>query len=259
MHDEIINALVKQQQTHSVTVLYACESGSRAWGFSSTDSDFDVRFIYLHQRDWYLSLFEKRDVIEQPINDLLDISGWDIRKALLLLYKSNAALIEWLHSPIIYMQKDKVLQALRQLAHLSFQPLTVCHHYLAMANKGWDAVSEQDDVKLKRYFYIFRALLCCEWIINEKSIPPVQFHIILEKYYSSGVFRESIEQLLVMKSSSLETDLITRQDYTSVFEVVDNRINELVKFIPEHLPINPDKIDKSIFDNAFHTISNNSE
>jgi predicted nucleotidyltransferase len=259
MYDEIKNTLIQQCKTHNVTILYACESGSRAWGFPSPDSDYDVRFIYVHKRDWYLSLFDERDVIEQPINDLLDISGWDLRKALLLLYNSNAALIEWLHSPITYMQNNEMLNSLQNLAAISFQPLGVCHHYLGMANKGWDAVSGQKYVKLKRYFYILRALLCCEWIINEKSIPPVQFQNILEKYYPTGEFRDVIEQLLLMKLHSNESDKIYRQDYITLFDVVDNRIKELFTITPEHLPSNTEKVDKSIFDNTFRTILKNLE
>ena len=71
-----------------VRVLYAAESGSRAWGFASPDSDHDVRFIYAHERDWYVSLWEDRDVVERGIDEkLVDLAGWDIRKALRLLLK----------------------------------------------------------------------------------------------------------------------------------------------------------------------------
>lgn len=251
MIEEIQNALTQQSQSQNVTILYSCESGSRAWGFPSPDSDYDVRFIYAHPQDWYLSLFDERDVIEQPINDLLDISGWDFGKALQLLYKSNAPLIEWLHSPIVYTQDSEIINKLRELAVTSFQPLGVCHHYLGMAKKGWDVVSGQEQVKLKRYFYVLRALFCCEWIVKEKSIPPVQFSIILEKYYPTGDFRDAVDELLVKKSQSNESEKIIRSEYKTLLDVVDSRIIELFTSIPQKLPNNPEKIDRSIFNNLF--------
>ena len=106
MKEEILRRLDQIEREDDVRIVYACESGSRAWGFESTDSDWDVRFIYVHPRDWYLSIDvgEKRDVIERPINDELDISGWDLRKALKLLRKSNPPLLEWLSSPIVYKE-----------------------------------------------------------------------------------------------------------------------------------------------------------
>src|SRR5437879_13444130 len=101
MNNQISDELLAIEERERVRILYACESGSRAWGFPSADSDYDVRFIYVHRPEWYLSVFEKRDVIERPLKDCLDLSGWDIKKALQLLRKSNAPLLEWLGSPIV--------------------------------------------------------------------------------------------------------------------------------------------------------------
>jgi len=100
----ILERLAAIEHTELVHILYACESGSRAWGFASPDSDYDVRFIYVRPRDWYLSidLERRRDVIERPIEGVLDINGWDLRKALQLMRKSNPPLFEWLHSPLVY-------------------------------------------------------------------------------------------------------------------------------------------------------------
>ena len=90
----ILEKLDAIEAEHGVQILYACESGSRGWGIASQDSDYDVRFIYCHRRDWYLAVGEPRDVIELPINDVLDINGWDLRKALQLMRKSNPTLLE---------------------------------------------------------------------------------------------------------------------------------------------------------------------
>src|SRR4051794_14574214 len=95
-------ALLAVEHEKDVRVLYACESGSRAWGFASRDSDYDVPFLYVHERDWYLSVDDRRDVLEYPLRDELDVSGWELRKALRLLRKSNPPLLEWLNSPMVY-------------------------------------------------------------------------------------------------------------------------------------------------------------
>jgi uncharacterized protein len=107
--DEIQACLSDIEKTHQVKIIYSCESGSRAWGFPSADSDYDVRFLYLHPVDWYLSIEDKRDVIEVPIKNKLDITGWDLRKALQLFRKSNPPLLEWLGSPIVYWERYDII------------------------------------------------------------------------------------------------------------------------------------------------------
>jgi len=127
MKKRIIESLAEIEKTENVTILYACESGSRAWGFASTDSDYDVRFLYIHPPSWYLAvnLESKRDVIERPIEELLDISGWDFRKALMLFRKSNPPLLEWLCSPIVYREELKTASRMRKLAESYYSPSAV--------------------------------------------------------------------------------------------------------------------------------------
>jgi uncharacterized protein len=110
------DALAQVETERNVRVLFACESGSRAWGFASRDSDYDVRFLYVHRRDWYLSVEDRRDVIERPIADDLDVSGWELRKALRLLRKSNPPLFEWLKSPVVYRRDPAFAGELGALA-----------------------------------------------------------------------------------------------------------------------------------------------
>src|SRR3954452_13450282 len=107
VRDQILKRLEEAEAEHGVRILYACESGSRAWGFASPDSDYGVRFIYAQPRNWYLSfdVERRRDVIEYPIVDDIDQSGWDVRKALYLFTRNNGALLEWLHSPIVYLER----------------------------------------------------------------------------------------------------------------------------------------------------------
>ncbi|MDH5178310.1 MAG: nucleotidyltransferase domain-containing protein [Gammaproteobacteria bacterium] len=251
---DILSALLHQHAAQHVTVLYACESGSRAWGFPSPDSDYDVRFIYCHDPDWYLSLYEERDVIEQPINDLLDISGWDLRKAMGLLSKSNGPLLEWLHSPIVYQQVDNVTITLRELARKSYRPGNGVYHYLGMAKRGWANLAGVGQIKLKRYFYVLRALLCCEWIISEKTIPPVEFPVILARFYPKGDFRGAVDELMQLKSRSNETDILEREQYKTLFSVVDRRIGDLLVFIKNNFPENKPSFDKAEFNEAFRHI-----
>jgi uncharacterized protein len=136
---------------HGVRILYAAESGSRAWGFGSPDSDYDVRFIYAHPREWYLRLKEPRDVIERPLDDqLVDLGGWDIRKALRLLLKSNPALYEWLCSPIVYRDDGAFSPAARSLFERHASRVAVAHHYHSIARKQWASeIDGRERVKLK--------------------------------------------------------------------------------------------------------------
>lgn len=123
MQSEIMQRLYTIEKENNIKILYAIESGSRGWGFASKDSDYDVRFIYTHPTDWYLSIEDKKDFIEIPINDLLDINGWDIRKALLQYKKSNPTLMEWLSSPIVYMENYSTAQRMRELLPAYFSPV----------------------------------------------------------------------------------------------------------------------------------------
>ncbi|WP_232824698.1 nucleotidyltransferase domain-containing protein [Algibacillus agarilyticus] len=174
---EIMERIKQAEIEHGVKVLYAIESGSRAWGFSSPNSDYDVRFVYAHPKDWYLSvnLEDKRDVIEYPITDEIDINGWDIRKALKLFYKSNPTIIEWLYSPIIYIDNNHFAQQLRQLVNPVYSPSKGIYHYRNMANSNYRAVNKDERVPLKKYFYILRALLSVQWIEKFQSPAPVEF------------------------------------------------------------------------------------
>ncbi len=139
MEQEIRSQLENIEAEEGVRILFACESGSRAWGFPSADSDYDVRFLYLHPPEWYLSidLEKKRDVIERPINEQIDLSGWDLRKALGLLRKSNPPLLEWLGSPIIYWEKYSVAQQMRALTSTYYSPKACMYHYLHMARGNY--------------------------------------------------------------------------------------------------------------------------
>lgn len=199
--------LAKIETREEVRVLYACESGSRAWGFASTDSDFDVRFIYVHRRDWYLSIEDRRDVIEVPIDDELDISGWDLRKALTLLRKSNPPLLEWLKSPIIYHQDPVFTEEFQALAAECFSPARCFAHYLHMAAGNWRAyLRERSMVKLKKYLYVFRPVMGCRWIERRTGQVPMLFQELVDAVLEDGEVKDALQALVARKMAAVELD-----------------------------------------------------
>lgn len=174
MKDQIVKKLQEIELQQDVEILFAVESGSRAWGFASPDSDFDIRFVYKRKTECYLSLWDSKDTIEFMTEDDLDGSGWDLKKATLLLAKSNASFLGWLFSPIIYIDRNGTLDTMRKLATENFNPIAGFHHYHSM-NKGFYEQLESKDLKLKAFFYATRTALCANWILKNETIPPVLF------------------------------------------------------------------------------------
>jgi len=200
---------------HQVTILFACESGSRGWGFASKDSDYDVRFVYVHKLPWYLQVHHGRDVIEKPISDELDISGWELRKTLGLIGNANPVLLEWLQSPIVYRKADPWTQRLHDLALEGFAPARAWHHYISMARKTWDAYLKGENVRHKKYFYALRPLLAARWIQDGHGsethpVPPMRFAALASKVLSANnadnqTLIDEINTLLTRKMQSIET------------------------------------------------------
>jgi len=175
LKEAILNALRRIETSDQVRVLYAVESGSRAWGFASQDSDWDVRFIYIRPPAWYLSVQRRRDVLEYPLKDGLDVSGWDLKKALGLFAKSNPPLLEWLRSPVVYWEAFSVAQTLRTLSGRFFSCRSCLHHYLHMAEGNYREYLQGDEVRVKKYFYVLRPVLACRWIAAHSTMPPMEF------------------------------------------------------------------------------------
>ncbi len=205
MKEIIEQTLTQLEQQHQIQILYAVESGSRAWGFASPDSDYDVRYIYIRSREDYLGLDQPKDTIEGPLDEVLDFSGWDIRKALVLLRKTNPSLQEWLHSPIVYRNTP----AWEKLS-ASFSPFFSIrknmYHYLSMVSTDWNKMLTADQVKLKRYLYILRALLCCRWLEQFREAPPIEFDILCAKVLPEEL-AGSVAEVLRRKLSTEETGL----------------------------------------------------
>jgi predicted nucleotidyltransferase len=210
---EIVSRLHAIEQSHNVRVLFAIESGSRAWGFASPNSDWDVRFLYVHSEDWYLSVHEQRDVIELPIDGDLDINGWDLRKALRLLLKGNPVLFEWLHSPILYLEGRSpmtgipVMDQFRGAAMPLFNPTAAVYHYWHMAKGNFREYLQGDTVRLKKYFYVLRPVLACQWVLRGLGQPPMGFGELVNELVPQGALLEEIHELLRLKSAAEEMAL----------------------------------------------------
>ena len=157
MEDKIKSYLSALEQEKDISILLACETGSRAWGFPSPDSDYDVRLIYKHQTEWYLSITEAKDTIELMLdNNEVDISGWDLRKSLRLLWKSNPPLLERIQSPIIYRQNPNFISGIRELSRNTYSKIATMHHYLSIAIKSYEQITAEPEYKLKSFFYGLR-------------------------------------------------------------------------------------------------------
>lgn len=204
MESAIQRALDGIETEHNVRILYACESGSRGWGFESADSDWDVRFIYCHPRDWYLSVEEGRDVIELPIDELLDVNGWDLRKSLRLMMKSNPTLLEWLSSPLVYREEAETMTAYRALAQDFYQPAACLHHYLHMAQGNFREYLQGETVWLKKYLYVLRPVLACLWIERELGVVPMAFDDLIAGVVKDDALRGRIADLVELKKSGDE-------------------------------------------------------
>ncbi|SEO47958.1 nucleotidyltransferase domain-containing protein [Paenibacillus sp. OV219] len=211
--EQIVEQLRGIEREENVRIVYACESGSRAWGFPSKDSDYDVRFIYVRPAEWYLSIFDKRDVIERPISSMLDMSGWDIGKALQLFRKSNPPLLEWLQSPIPYLEETTIARLIRGLAKQAFSPRSCLYHYLHMARGNYRAYLQGDQVRLKKYFYVLRPILACRWIERENTMPPMEFQTLVDEMLPEGSeLTDTIHQLLARKIAGDELNYEPRLD-----------------------------------------------
>lgn len=233
MNNKIQSELNRIERERGVRVLYAAESGSRAWGFASRDSDYDVRFIYAHQRDWYLSIDQPRDVIEQPIDSQLDICGWDVRKSLQLLRKSNPSLLEWLKSPTVYRADPEFSLLFGHLASEFYSQERVFLHYLNMARGNARDYLRGETVRLKKYFYVLRPLLAARWIERKKGPVPMKFETLVDELVEENLVRIHIAVLTARKRAGEELDKAHRIPVISKF--IDDELARLEGVAPRDI------------------------
>jgi len=230
MKTTIINELKKIEQEYNIEIILAVESGSRAWGFASEDSDYDVRFIYKQKTEEYLKIIPNNDVIAIPVYHDLDFHGWDIKKALFLLHKSNPSLLEWVNSPIVYMRNEN-FEELKELSTFYFDIKTAILHYLSYA-----AYNDKDsEITLKKYLYLLRGTLCSLYIEKYNKAPPVLFEELLFLVEYNNVL-EQITNLVQIKKNATEKDTIRVDECLNIY--IDSTINKI--------KTNTDELEKNI-------------
>jgi hypothetical protein len=224
MREKILLALRQLESERSIRVLYAAESGSRAWGFASPNSDYDVRFLYVPRPEWYFSVGHKRDVIERMLPGDLDLSGWELRKALRLLRRYNGALYEWLGSPICYRgdldAEGDIACELRAMMSTLFKPAAALHHYGSMAKSALESMPQDGAVSIKKLCYLLRSLFACRHVLRCKTQPPTLFTELLSEHARSAAEREWIDGMLAQKAlasekAEIELSAAQRSDWAS--------------------------------------------
>lgn len=220
---QINHILSEIEKEKHVKILYAAESGSRAWGVESPDSDYDVRFIYVQPMENYLSIHEQKDIIEWQLDDILDINGWDLKKTLQQFRKGNATLFEWANSPIVYKTTAEWKEIYENSKHY-FSEKAALYHYYGTANSTFRQYLQKNDVKYKKYIYALRPLLACKYIENNHAVPPVKFQDLLKQPLSPNLSGE-IERMLAIKAKSGEKD--TNPQISVIQAYIEN---ELIRY-----------------------------
>jgi uncharacterized protein len=231
---EIDRRLDAVAEDHDVSIIWAIESGSRAWGFPSPDSDYDGRFIYVRHMDRYLSPWQPRDVIEMPIEGDMDVNGWDLGKAIQLMLKGNAVVLEWLQSPIIYCGDPQFRMEMLELASQCANRANSMRHYYHLGTQQWDRFRAfADEAPAKKLFYAARPALCIRWLrIHEgRNVPPMNFQILLAESDPPIAIRESFEQLVEAKAKTRELGFAVVSD--DVREFIDTEYRLAQSYLPD--------------------------
>jgi len=226
MTNEIIDQIEELEKKKNIKILLAVESGSRAWGFPSPDSDYDVRIIYIHHPDWYLSINDKKDTVDYFHGELLDISGWELRKTLRLLKKSNATPFEWAQSPIIYKEEKKFRQDLLDLSNQFFQPYHTINHYKGIAKNSYLKNDFNNEIKLKKLFYVLRPLFSIQWIIKNQTVPPMNIFDLMKVIDDSSIKKKVVELIKFKETANedyvYQVEPIIHDYIKSSFEEIEN-------------------------------------
>ncbi len=225
MKSEIIEHITQLEKEQGIQILIACESGSRAWGCPSPDSDYDVRIIYKRPKYHYLEIDEKPDTINYFHGKLLDINGWDIKKTLRLIRKSNATPFEWTQSPIIYKEVKGIREQILELCKIYFQPRHIINHYKGIAKNSYHSQDMTGEIKLKKLFYVLRPLMAAKWIISHREVPPMDIPTLIKIINDSSIATH-IQELLKTKETVNEDyvhhiDPLMTEFISKEFELLD--------------------------------------
>jgi hypothetical protein len=218
-----LNKLQVIETEKNVTILFAIESGSRAWGFHSPDSDYDVRFVYMHEKDWYLGIEDNKDFIDLPVNEVFDVVGYDIRKMLRFFRTTNGKIYEWIQSPIVYQKHGSFLTDIRHLVTEYYSPKAGLHHYLGLTKNTLDNDLAGEQVRLKKYFYALRPVLAAAWIMQKNECPPMEFGhlrtLITDKKLDAAIDKLLAKKVTVDEKYMAAPDPLVHQFIKSTFDL----------------------------------------
>lgn len=232
MKTRILNQLQDIEENNQFRILYACESGSRGWQFPSPDSDFDVRFIYVRSANSYLSVAEKQDHLGFPINDELDIYGWDLKKVLQLTAKSNTTSFEWLQSPVVYREEEGFRSELWALCQHFFSQRVNTHHYLGIGKTAMSTIVNNNEISIKKLFYVLRPLLAAKWCLEKNGIAPMTIDSLVELMPHN--LQEIVQDLVIFKTTAMEAlsvkiDVDLKNWIEREFELCSNAVKIIEK------------------------------
>lgn len=202
--DTLLDEIVREQR---VAIPLAIESGSRAWGFPSPDSDYDCRFVYVRAIDAYLSPWISRDVIETPLVGDLDVNGWDLGKALKLLLKGNAVIIEWLNSPFVYRGDPTFRADFIAFADRHADRTAIARHYLHLGERQRRVYfPDNGDVALKKLFYALRPAAALRWLRThpDARVAPMHFPTLMRECDPPVALAALVEELIMRKAETRE-------------------------------------------------------
>ncbi len=236
MEKKICDKLREIEEKEDVKIIMAVESGSRAWGFASPDSDYDVRFVYVRRPQDYLRLDKIKDVMEWQLDDVFDISGWDFKKALQLIHDSNPSIFEWCASPIIYRSSD-AFEEMKRIRTDYYSRKKSLYHYWHMASVNYQTYLQGDEVRIKKYFYVIRPLLAAKWVIDKKTQPPMLFSELLDAELPIRL-RGVIEELLELKQRMPEMGMAPKIKVLDDF--IETDLEAIKKAADEEEPVKKD-------------------
>ena len=242
----ILQRLKDIESRYNVRILLAVESGSRAWRFASKDSDYDVRFVYVHRKEWYLTLIEGRDVIEELDSDgVMDFAGWDLKKALLLMGKGNCAFAEWLNSPTIYYKDEGFFKGVSELKDDYFRKISAVNHYYHMAMNHDKRYLEKRGCEMKRFMYHLRGLLAAKYAAQYGTYPPVLFCELVDRMVDEPSIKTEIEKLVQLKKESREHNtMIVNESLVTFATSIASEIESMFGTFPEDKQMDYKKLDK---------------
>ncbi|KGX87378.1 hypothetical protein N784_15890 [Pontibacillus litoralis JSM 072002] len=230
----MLKSLHKLEHNEKVKVIYASEVGSRAYGLASLKSDYDVRFIYIHHPEWYLSIDNHRDVIDNRIHKNIELSGWELTKALRLFRKSNPSMMEWLHSPIIYDKDERFSNEINHLIPTMFAPVSTLYHYIQMTKRNINTISKYEHATPKQYVHTIRPLLMCMWIRQHGHFPPLLINELLNDVHLPVNVQLNMERLCELKRNGEEA--VTAQP--RLLRFIQDQVVEMESYVKELGPKN---------------------